>query len=482
MNFAPQDFVLIAPQLILTVLGFLIILIGLIFPRLYRETLAAIVLIGLAAAIFVALQNWNASSTVFNGMLSADKFSAGFQCIFIIGAALTVLLSLNELEGQYLLYSEYFAIVIFATVGMMLMAAGNHLLTIFLGLETLSISLYILAGFRRTHELALESSFKYFLLGAFASGFLLYGIALVYGATGSANLQTVSQAIRDGNLLDNSLLTAGLVLLFIGFGFKIALAPFHQWAPDVYQGAPTPVAAFMATGSKAAGFAALLRVVMSSGILNDVHWQDALWVVAVLTMTIGNIIALRQENIKRMLAYSSIAHAGYILVGVIAANERGYSSVLFYLLSYTFMNIGAFGVVSMLSDKSNETLRISDYRGLAQRRPLVALAMAVFMFSLAGIPPSAGFVGKFYVFGAAVQAGYIWLVVLGVLNSLVSLYYYLGVVVNMYMLDPVDQPAQPVPLPTVGLALAIAVFAILDLGIFPARWIEAFQDLAASLK
>jgi NADH-quinone oxidoreductase subunit N len=482
MNFASQDFVLIAPQLILTALGFLIILIGLIFPRLYRETLAAIVLIGLAAAIFVALQNWNASSTVFNDMLVADKFSAGFQCIFIIGAALTVLLSLNELEGQYLLYSEYFAIVIFATVGMMLMAAGSHLLTIFLGLETLSISLYILAGFRRTHEFALESSFKYFLLGAFASGFLLYGIALVYGATGSANLQTVSQAIRDGNLLDNSLLTTGIVLLFIGFGFKIALAPFHQWAPDVYQGAPTPVAAFMATGSKAAGFAALLRVVMASGILNDVRWQDALWVVAVLTMTIGNIIALRQENIKRMLAYSSIAHAGYILVGVIAANERGYSSVLFYLLSYTFMNVGAFGVVSMLSDKSNETLRISDYRGLAQRRPLVALAMAVFMFSLAGIPPSAGFVGKFYVFGAAVQAGYIWLVVLGVLNSLVSLYYYLGVVVNMYMHDPVDQPAQPVPLPTVGLALAIAVFAILDLGIFPARWIEAFQDLAASLK
>lgn len=482
MNFAPQDFLLIAPQLILTVLGFLIILIGLIFPQLYRETLAAIVLIGLAAAIFVALQNWGASSIVFNGMLTADKFSAGFQCIFIIGAALTVLLSLNELEGQYLYYSEYFAIVVFATVGMMLMAAGNHLLTIFMGLETLSISLYILAGFRRTHELALESSFKYFLLGAFASGFLLYGIALVYGATGSANLQDIAQAIRDGNLLSNHLLTAGLVLMFIGFGFKIALVPFHQWAPDVYQGAPTPVAAFMATGSKAAGFAALLRVVIATGMLADVRWQDALWVLAVLTMTIGNVIALRQENIKRMLAYSSIAHAGYILVGVIAANERGYSSVLFYLLSYTFMNIGAFGVVSMLSDKSNETLRISDYRGLAQRRPLVALAMAVFMFSLAGIPPSAGFVGKFYVFGAAVQAGYIWLVVLGVLNSLVSLYYYLGVVVNMYMHDPVDQPAQPVPLPTVGLALAIAVFAILDLGIFPARWIEAFQDLAASLK
>lgn len=482
MNYTTQDFLLIAPHLVLTLLGFFILLLGLIFPRMYRETLAALVLIGLAGAIVFALQNWGASSYAFNDMVASDKFAAGFHCIFIIAAALTVLLSINELEGEYVFYSEYFALIIFATVGMMLMAASSHLLTVFLGLETLSLSLYILAGFRRTHEFALESSFKYFLLGAFASGFLLYGIALVYGATGSASLKTLAESISRESLLGNPLLVAGLVLLFIGFGFKIAIVPFHMWAPDVYQGAPTPVAAFMATGSKAAGFAALLRVLLAADVLGDVRWQQALWVLAVLTMTLGNIIALRQENIKRMLAYSSIAHAGYILVGVIAANERGNSSVLFYLLSYTFMNVGAFGVVSMLSNKSQETLQISDYRGLAQRRPFVALAMAIFMFSLAGIPPTAGFVGKFYVFSAAVQAGYLWLVIIGVLNSLVSLYYYLGVVISMFMHEPAEQPTPAVALPTVGLALCIAVFATLDLGIFPARWMETFQDLAASLK
>jgi NADH-quinone oxidoreductase subunit N len=482
MNVTTNDFFLIAPPLILALLGFAILLLGLIFPRVYRESLATLVLMGLAAAMFFSLQNWETSSVLFNSMVVADKFSSGFQIIFVIGAALTVLLSINELEKQYLYYSEYFAIILFATVGMMLMAAGSHLLTVFLGLETLSISLYILAGFRRDHEFALEASFKYFLLGAFASGFLLYGIALVYGATGSADLRALAESIRSGSLFDNPLLIAGLALLVIGFGFKIAIVPFHMWAPDVYQGAPTPVAAFMATGSKAAGFAALLRVLIAANVFADARWQQALWVLAAVTMTLGNIIALRQENLKRMLAYSSIAHAGYILVGVIAANEQGHSSVLFYLLIYTFMNIGAFGVISMLSDNSRETLLLNDYRGLGQRRPLVALAMAIFMFSLAGIPPTAGFVAKFYVFGAAVKAGYLWLVIIGVLNSLLSLYYYLGVVVNVYMQEPGDEPAPSAALPTVALALCIAAFAILYLGVFPARELETFQDLAASLK
>lgn len=482
MNLTSQDFLVIAPQLVLTLLGFLILLLGLVFPRMYRETLAALVLIGLAAAIFFSLQTWGPVVTAFSGMVVADKFAAGFECIFIIAAALTILLSINGLEGEYVLYSEYFALIVFATVGMTLMAAGGHLLTIFLGLEALSISLYILAGFRRMHEFALESAFKYFLLGAFASGFLLLGIALVYGTTGSASLQALAAATGKDGLLHSPMLTTGSLLLFIGFAFKIALVPFHMWAPDVYQGAPTPVTAFMATGSKAAGFAALLRVLLATNVLADGRWQQALWLVAVLTMTLGNIVALRQENIKRMLAYSSIAHAGYMLVGVIAANDRGNSSVLFYLLSYTFMNIGAFGAVSMLSDKSREALRISDYRGLAQHRPVLALALAVFMFSLAGIPPTAGFVGKFYVFSAAVQAGHLWLVIIGVLNSLVSLYYYLGVVVSMFMHEPSEQPAPFGALPAVALALGIAVFATLDLGIFPARWMATFQELAASLR
>lgn len=482
MSLSSHDFLVIAPELVLTLLGFSILLLGLIFPRMYRETLAALVLIGLAGTLFFSLQSWGPASSAFHGMVVADKFAAAFHCIFIIAAAMTILLSINELEGEYLLYSEYFALIVFATMGMVLMAAASHLLTIFLGVETLSISLYILAGFRRTHEFALESSFKYFLLGAFASGFLLFGIALVYGATGSGSLESLAGAIGEEPVLANPLLVAGLLLLLIGFAFKIALVPFHMWAPDVYQGAPTPVAAFMATGSKAAGFAALLRVVLAAGVLAHGRWQQVLWVLAVLTMTLGNIVALRQENIKRMLAYSSIAHAGYILVGVIAANERGNSSVLFYLLTYTFMNIGAFGVVSMLSNKSQESIRLSDYRGLAHRRPLVALALAVFMFALAGIPPTAGFVGKFYVFSAAVEAGYLWLVIIGVLNSLVGLYYYLGVVVNMFMHEPGEEPTPSAALPAVALALGIALFATLDLGILPGRWMETFQELAGSLR
>jgi NADH-quinone oxidoreductase subunit N len=494
-----QEFLHLAPELTLTALGFLVLILGLVFPRMYRETLAAIVLIGLATAVVFAVQDWDHPSKAFYGMISIDKFAIGFNCLFIISAALTILLSLNSLEEQYLLYSEYFALIIFATVGMMLMASSSHLLTLFLGLETLSVSLYVLAGFRRTDMRALEASFKYFLLGAFASGFLLYGIALIYGGVGSASLTAVDEAFRQSTLgfpavsfsglsvsstrpfIGQHLLITGFVLMVVGFGFKIALVPFHTWAPDVYQGAPTPITAFMATGSKAAGFAALLRLLLSSHLMNDMLWQQIFWVIAVATMTIGNIIALRQENIKRMLAYSSIAHAGYILVGAIANNDLGHSGVLFYLLSYTFMNVGAFGVVALLAKSDKEHVTIADYRGLAFRRPFAAIAMAVFMFSLSGIPPTAGFVAKFYVFSAAVQAGYIWLVILGVINSMISLYYYLGIVVVMFMQEPEGEKAPIIPMPAVALALLIAIFGTLDLGLFPGRWMETFQDLARSV-
>jgi NADH-quinone oxidoreductase subunit N len=389
---------------------------------------------------------------------------------------------LNSLEEKYLLYSEYFALIIFATVGMMLMASSAHLLTLFLGLETLSVSLYILAGFRRTDPKALESSFKYFLLGAFASGFLLYGIALIYGSTGSASLTVMAGRMgQEFGATGQTLFMTGLVLMIIGFGFKIALVPFHSWAPDVYQGAPTPISAFMATGSKAAGFAALLRLLLASNMMTAAVWQQVFWVMAVVTMTIGNVIALRQDNIKRMLAYSSIAHAGYILVGAIANNETGYAGILFYLLSYTFMNAGAFGVVALLANSEREYVSISEYRGLAYRRPFVSVAMAIFMFSLSGVPPTAGFLAKFYVFSGAVQAGYIWLVILGVINSMISLYYYLGIVVVMFMQEPEGEKAPITPLPAVGIALAIAVFGTLDLGLFPGQWMDKFQALARSL-
>ncbi len=488
-----QDFYLLAPELTLTLLGFLVLALGLIFPRLYSEALLAIVLIGFAVSLLFATQHWGGEpATAFYGMITVDKFSVGFQCLFIISAGLTLMLSLNALEEKYLLYSEYFALIIFATVGMMLMASSAHLLTLFLGLETLSVSLYVLAGFRRTDPKALEASFKYFLLGAFASGFLLYGIALIYGSAGSASLTTLAETVARRQSTEpapmpglglgwQSLFITGVVLMVTGFGFKIALVPFHTWAPDVYQGAPTPIAAFMATGSKAAGFAALLRLLLASGIMANPIWQQIFWVIAVATMTIGNIIALRQENIKRMLAYSSIAHAGYILIGAIANNENGHAGTLFYLLSYTFMNIGAFGVVALLAKSEQEYVNISEYRGLAYRRPFAALAMAIFMFSLSGIPPTAGFLAKFYVFSGAVQAGYIWLVILGVINSMISLYYYLGVIVVMFMQEPEGEKKPVTPLPAVVIALGIAVFATLNLGLFPGQWMDKFQALARSL-
>ncbi len=472
-----------APTLTLVVVGLLVLILGMLFPRMYRETLAAVVLFGFGIAVFYAVQNWSESMRLFHGMIIVDKFSNGFACLFVIAAGLTLLLSINALENTSLLVSEFFALIIFATVGMLLMAASAHLLTLFLGLELLSVSLYVLAGFRRSDKNSIEASFKYFLLGAFASGFLLYGIALIYGSVGSASLTALAEAVKARHLLDSPLLTAGLALMAVGLGFKIALAPFHTWAPDVYQGAPTPIAAFMATGSKAAAFAALLRIALATGMMTQAVWQDIFWVLAVVTMTVGNIVALRQDNIKRLLAYSSIAHAGYILVGVIANNELGSSAVLYYLLSYTFMNIGAFGVVAFLSKTEDELVNLNDYRGLAFRRPFAAVAMAIFMFSLAGIPITAGFMSKFYVFSAAVQSGFLWLVILGVINSMISLYYYLGVVVVMFMQksETAGEELALERLPAVGLALIIAVFGTLQLGIAPARWMEAFQDLARSV-
>lgn len=472
----------IAPFTSLSMLGFLVLIVGLLFPRMFRETLGAIVLIGFAAALLFTLQGWGEPNTAFFGLITSDKFSTAFSAIFILGAALTLLLSLNSVEGKYLIYADYFALIVFATAGMTLMAAGTHLLTIFLGLETLSIALYVLAGFRRESKFALESSFKYFLLGAFASGFLLYGIALVYGVVGSVDLRDVAVYVDSYGVASSKMLLTGLILLFVGLGFKIAVFPFHMWAPDVYQGAPTPIAAFMATGSKAAGFASLLRILTSFNIVGETSWQNMLWVIAVATMLLGNIIALKQDNVKRMLAYSSIAHAGYILIGLLAGSELGSSSMIFYLLTYTFMNLGAFGVISYLSTAESEILTFRDFRGMAYRRPFAAVAMAIFMFSLAGIPPTAGFIAKFYLFSAGVQAGYIWLVILAVISSMVSLYFYLGLVVQMFMTpEEKDAPATAPQQPAVALALLSAIFAVIYLGIFPTRWFQLFKELASSL-
>ncbi|NIR46859.1 NADH-quinone oxidoreductase subunit N [candidate division KSB1 bacterium] len=473
---ASFNLAVIAPAIVLALTGFVIVALDLFFrPR--KSVILGIAIVGLCVSLFYTLNIWGENQFAFDGLVAADNFALVFNCIFLIAAGLCMLLAMNLYESSYLLYTEFFAIMLFATVGMMLMAAGTNLLTIFLGLETLSISLYVLAGFKRTEERSLESAFKYFLLGAFASGFLLYGMAFVYGATASLDLAEISSFVTNNSVIDNPLLILGGLLIVVGLGFKVAVVPFHMWAPDVYQGAPTPITAFMATGSKAAGFAALLRVLFSATNGTVADWVIILWILSVLTMSVGNIAAIVQSNIKRMLAYSSIAHAGYILVGVVAWNEVGAASVIFYLLAYTFMNVGAFGIISILGAKDKEYVELDDFKGLGFQRPMIAVSMAVFMFSLAGLPPTAGFVGKFYLFTAAVKAGHIPLVIIAVINSMVSLYYYLGVVVAMFMKEKETDWGVKVSLPTVSVSLVLAVVGTLGLGLFPSNLMQQFQLL-----
>ncbi len=481
INLTTIDLFAIAPAISIALTGFVIIGVGLLFPRLNKLFHLSLALTGVAVTVIYTVKLWGENKLVFDGLVAVDNFTLIFNGIFLLGAALSMLLAFNKYEESYLLYPEFFSIVAFATFGMMLMAAGTNLLTIFLGLETLSISLYILAGLNRSEARSLEAAFKYFLLGAFASGFLLYGIAFVYGAAGSLDLHEIADNVAGTSLSNNPLMILGGVLIVVGFGFKVALVPFHMWAPDVYQGAPTPITAFMSTGSKAAGFAAMLRVLHSATDGADTDWIIIFWILAVLTMVIGNVSALIQSNIKRMLAYSSIAHAGYILVGIVAWNEVGTSSVIFYLLSYTFMNIGAFGVLSYLSTKEKEYLEINDFKGLGFQKPFIAIVMTIFMFSLAGLPPTAGFVGKFYLFSAAVKAGHIPLVILGVINSMISLYYYLGIVVVMFMKESEREWGPKVMLPTVYFSLILAVAGTLGLGLFPSRFLAEFQQLVSQL-
>jgi NADH-quinone oxidoreductase subunit N len=369
--------------------------------------------------------------------------------------------------------------VLFSTLGMMLMASGGDLVVIFLGLETLSLALYTLCGFRRAELRSNESALKYLLLGAFASGFFLYGIALIYGATGTTVLRRVAAFLADGKS-HGPLLVIGGGLLLVGFGFKVASVPFHMWTPDVYEGAPTSVTAFMIAGTKAAAFAAFLRVFLLALPTLHMQWSAAIWVLAVLTMTLGNLVALVQNNVKRMLAYSSIAHAGYVLVAVVAGGSSGASSVLFYLVAYALMNLGAFAAIIALQGHGQELLFLGDYAGLGFRRPALAACMALFMFSLAGIPPTAGFMGKLYIFSAALEAHYPVLAVIGVLNSVVSVYFYLRLIVIMYMTEPATERL-PVPrsAPAV-LAVGMSALGTLQIGLFPARLLDlARQSIAA---
>ncbi len=457
----------IGPLITLSVAGLLLLLVD-AFSAKGSNRKAHFHQISLVAVIIAIIQTyflWNRSGTDFSRMVNVDNYSFFFYMVFLIATGFSVILSVKYLDDYKKNYGEYYALMLFAAVGMMLMATGGNLVIIFLGVEILSIPIYILAGMFREDVKSNEAALKYLLLGGFSSAFLLFGIAMLYGGTGTFYLADLAKVIKASGM--NPLTYLGMGLLIVGFGFKVSLAPFHMWTPDVYEGAPTSITAFMSVGTKAAAFAAFLRVFMEVFPSVRMDWDMLLWVVAVATMTIGNLTALAQTNIKRMLAYSSIAHAGYILMGMIAGNQLGAIGILYYLLAYTLMNLGAFGVVILVSRKKDSYLNIYDYSGLGFQYPGLAAVMTVFMFGLVGMPPTAGFIGKFYIFSAAVEAGYIWLVLIGVLNSLISVYYYLRITVIMYM-KPAEADLGPVEMnATITATLIISALAVLIIGIFP---------------
>jgi NADH-quinone oxidoreductase subunit N len=474
----------ILPMLVIALTAGVVLVLDLLPPRERKDHLGFVSALGVVAALIVTY--WMTFSTGggelrgFRGMVVLDGYALFFNIVIGYSTGLVLLLSMDYIRREGQEAGEFYILVLLAALGMMLMAAAGDLIIVFLGLETMSISLYVLAGFFRTRMEAGEASMKYLLIGAFASGFFLYGIALIFGATGTTNLDRIANAVTAGAGRD-PLLVIGLGLLLVGFGFKISSVPFHMWAPDVYEGAPTSVTAFIATGSKAAAFAALLRVLLTAVRGAPVDWPMLLWVVAALTMTVGNVVALAQQNLKRMLAYSSIAHVGYMLVGVVAGGAFGNGSVLFYLLVYTFTTAGAFGVILLLERAGQEAVRLDDFGGLASRHPLLAVALSVFLLSLVGIPPTAGFVGKFYLFGAAVKSGYVWLAVIGVLNSAVAAYYYLRLIVYMYMREPEGAPTMLAPSFSGALALVVALWGVVQLGVAPGPLFDLAQAAVVPL-
>jgi NADH-quinone oxidoreductase subunit N len=467
------EYQLLAPEILLAAAGLLLLLGGAIGRGMgNRESaLVSIVSLALTAGLVLRVQSViPGRMLVLGGSFVLDGFSFFWKLLVLMATALVVLLSVRFLdEGNYRA-SEYYALLLLATSGMLFMASGYTLLTIWISLETMALASYILAGYFKRERRSNEAALKYFILGALSSGILLYGISLLYGATGTVQLAGLSEGLR--NAQGNPLVPLGWLMLAAGLFFKVAAVPFHIWTPDVYVGAPTPVTAWLAVASKAASFAILLRIFYEGLGSVKVEWQAVVAVVAAVTMIWGNIAALTQQNVKRMLAYSSIAHAGYVLIGVLAVSQVGLWSVIFYLLAYSFITLGAFGTVILLERKEYAGETIADYAGLARRSPFLAAMMLLFMLALTGIPPTGGFVGKFYLFAAAVEGGWGWVAVIGVLTSAISLYYYFGIVLNMYLRDSDQTTPTPLHAPALVGAIAFCAFATLALGILPGPFID----------
>ncbi len=462
----------IRPELILAAAALLCIALDLMTTNPEKTACWLVALAGCAVALVSAVDAWGTRQEAFYHLVRVDNLSTFFAVIILIAGLLTLLLSKGYVRREGMMGGEYYTLLLVSMVGMLLMAGANDLMTVFLGIEIMSIPVYVLTAMMKRHEKSPEAGLKYLLLGGFASALLLFGIALLYGAVGGTGLGALLERGREVLKTGDPLFLAGVAFLLVGMAFKVSLVPFHMWTPDVYEGAPTSITAFMSAAVKAAGFSVLVRVVVLSLNPLAVDWSQLFWWLAVLTMVLGNVVALVQENIKRMLAYSSIAHAGYVLVALTPGSRMGVQAALIYLFIYSLMNLGAFGVVIAMSRKGERGLAIGDYAGAAREHPLFGLAMAVFMFSLAGVPPTGGFIGKFYVFSAAVKAGYVWLAVIGVLMSTVSAYFYLRVLVVMYMQEPAEDAASRSPgavgLPAgVGITLWTCALTVLYLGVWP---------------
>ena len=472
------EYVRILPEIVLSVSGMVIMVLDpLVDERGSQKLLGLIGLIGSVAAIAATLYQSQYPGLGFWGMVKVDAFSTFFHALVTAIAAVVILSSYEYMEVQRIRAGEYYGLILFGAVGMCLMSSAVELVLIFIALEISSISTYVLAGFRRRAAISSEASLKYFLLGSFATAFFLYGVALMFGATGSTSIAVIGEALRSNRI--PVLAYAGVAFMFVGLGFKVAAAPFHVWTPDVYEGAPAPVVGFMSTAPKAAAFAVLLRVMFEA---NAPGRLGLIWVTAALSMTLGNVGALVQQNVKRLLAYSSLAHAGYLLVAFAALPNNGIPAAMFYTASYAAMNVGAFAVVSHLAGAGERFVTLDDYAGLGRRSPLLAATLTIFLLSLIGIPMTGGFFAKFYVFSAALQANLIGLTIIGVLNSAVGAYYYLRIIVMMYMREAREEVPAAIPVsPALGVALALSVAATLYLGLLPGKILAYASRSAAEL-
>jgi len=465
-----DDYIRLLPELILTLFGIGVMILDPLIPAgQSRKSLGIFSLVGTLASIAAAFYQLNHFGLAWFDMVRVDAFSVFFHVLIPAISAVCILASLEYLDQQGIKTGEYYGLILFGTVGMVLMSCAVELVLIFIALEISSISTYILAGYRRRAAAGTEASIKYFLLGSFATAFFLYGVALMFGATGSTTITDIAAILAQGAANPMGLVYAAVALMLIGLGFKVAFAPFHVWTPDVYEGSPAPVVAFMSTGPKAAAFAVLLRVLFGA---NTSGWFWLLWIAAVLSMTIGNLGALVQDNVKRMLAYSSIAHAGYVLVAFVAGGDTGLTAAIFYTAAYAAMNVGAFAVVSHIGSGGERYTSIEDYAGLSRRSPLLAFTLTIFMLSLIGIPLTGGFFAKYYVFSAALNSNLIGLTIIGVLNSAVAAYYYLRLIVVMYMREPAVELPPEKTFPAMSLALVLAALATIYLGVIPSQVVD----------